>query len=89
MKWFRRLFKIGRAAREIADLADELAEVQGVFVGLSSIVPQLRGILSSGTPPTATQIAAITGRLGDLAGNGERIVAEAKEAVAAVRAVFE
>lgn len=89
MKWFARLFKIGRAAREIADVADELGEVQGVFIGLSSIVPQFRTILSTGTPPTATQIEAITGRLEDLARNGERIVAEAKEAIESVRAVFE
>ncbi len=77
MQWFTRLFKIGRAWREVADVADELGEVQGVFIGLSSIVPQLRAVLSSGKPPTASQIEAVVGRLEDLSANGERIADEA------------
>lgn len=87
MKWLYRLFRIGKALREVADVVDEIQEAQGIFEAIGSIPQQLRKAAHGDLPPEA--ITRIAAQLDDYVGNGQRILREAREAVKATVDVFQ
>lgn len=82
MKWLTRLFKIGKALREIADVVDEIEEAQGVLLALASIPDELEKATRSGEVDPQ-EFASIVGRHRDLTRNTQRILNEIRQAIRA------
>ena len=98
MEWLKKLLRaivhLGRkqevvmtAIKEVADLVPVVDNMVGVLTALRSLAPEFEKYLEDGVIDTGEAIRLI-GRLKEIARSGDDVLKEAKEALDALRAVY-